>query len=113
MIGRTLVAKHAIKAVELALELAGGAGFYRANGLERRFRDIQGARYHPLQQGPQADYAGLDGARPARRQGVLGRVEIQVRTSRKWWISRTGAERTFRYVSTGSAESRHLQAGMA
>lgn len=58
MIGRTLVAKHAIKAVELALELAGGAGFYRANGLERCFRDIQGARYHPLQQGPQARYAG-------------------------------------------------------
>ena len=58
MIGRTLVAEHAIAAVELALELAGGAGFYRANGLERRFRDIQGARFHPLQQGPQATYAG-------------------------------------------------------
>lgn len=58
MIGRALVASHAIKAVELAMELAGGAGFYRANGLERCFRDIQGARYHPLQQGPQARYAG-------------------------------------------------------
>jgi alkylation response protein AidB-like acyl-CoA dehydrogenase len=58
MMGRALVAEHAIKAVELALELAGGAGFYRANGLERRFRDIQGARFHPLQQGPQATYAG-------------------------------------------------------
>jgi alkylation response protein AidB-like acyl-CoA dehydrogenase len=58
MIGRSLVAEHAIKAVELALELAGGAGFYRANGLERRFRDIQGARFHPLQQGPQAAYTG-------------------------------------------------------
>ena len=58
MIGRTLVAENAIKAVELALELAGGAGFYRANGLERRFRDIQGARFHPMQQGPQTSYAG-------------------------------------------------------
>jgi indole-3-acetate monooxygenase len=58
MMGRVLVAEHAIKAVELALELAGGAGFYRANGLERRFRDIQGARFHPLQQGPQATYSG-------------------------------------------------------
>lgn len=58
MIGRTLVAENAIRAVELALELAGGAGFYRKNGLERRFRDIQGARFHPLQQGPQAQYAG-------------------------------------------------------
>ncbi len=58
MIGRTLVADHAIKTVELALELAGGAGFYRSNGLERRFRDVQGARFHPLQHGPQAAYTG-------------------------------------------------------
>jgi len=58
MIGRTLVAKNAIEAVELAMELAGGAGFYRSAGLERRFRDIQGARFHPLQQGPQATYTG-------------------------------------------------------
>ncbi|MDR6754932.1 alkylation response protein AidB-like acyl-CoA dehydrogenase [Mycoplana sp. BE70] len=58
MIGRSLVAKNAIAAVELAMELAGGAGFYRSLGLERRFRDIQGARFHPLQPGPQAQYAG-------------------------------------------------------
>ncbi len=58
MMGKTLVAAHAIHAVELAMEAAGGAGFYRAQGLERRFRDIQGARYHPLQSGPQALYAG-------------------------------------------------------
>ncbi|GGC75176.1 acyl-CoA dehydrogenase family protein [Chelatococcus reniformis] len=58
MIGRALVARHAISATELALELAGGAGFYRRHGLERHFRDIQGARYHPLQAGPQAHYAG-------------------------------------------------------
>jgi indole-3-acetate monooxygenase len=58
MIGRQLVARHAIASVEYAMELAGGAGFYRAAGLERRFRDIQAARYHPLQSGPQTDYAG-------------------------------------------------------
>jgi alkylation response protein AidB-like acyl-CoA dehydrogenase len=58
MIGKHLVTRHAIAAVELALELAGGAGFYRAAGLERKFRDIQAARYHPLQSGPQAQYAG-------------------------------------------------------
>jgi alkylation response protein AidB-like acyl-CoA dehydrogenase len=58
MIGRTLVARHAIQAVEYAMELAGGAGFYRVNGLERKFRDVQGARYHPLQAGPQAEFAG-------------------------------------------------------
>lgn len=55
---RTLVAENALRAVELAMELAGGAGFYRTAGLERRFRDMQGARYHPLQQGPQTRYAG-------------------------------------------------------
>jgi alkylation response protein AidB-like acyl-CoA dehydrogenase len=58
MMGRQLVARHAIATVELAMELAGGAGFFRATGLERRFRDIQAARYHPLQSGPQAQYAG-------------------------------------------------------
>ncbi|UFN50035.1 acyl-CoA dehydrogenase family protein [Roseomonas sp. OT10] len=58
MIGRALVAENAIRAVGLALELAGGAGFTRENGLERLFRDIQGARFHPLQSGPQARYAG-------------------------------------------------------
>ena len=58
MIGKTLGADHAIRAVELAMELASGAGFYRAAGLERRFRDIQGARYHAMQRGPQSQYAG-------------------------------------------------------
>ena len=58
MIGRQLVERHAIAAVEYAMEVAGGAGFYRSAGLERRFRDIQAARYHPLQAGPQAEYAG-------------------------------------------------------
>lgn len=58
MMAKTLVADHAIRTVELAMELAGGAGFYRSAGLERCFRDIQGARYHPMQRGPQAQYAG-------------------------------------------------------
>lgn len=58
MMGRQLVERHAIAAVELGLQLAGGAGFFRAAGLERCFRDIQAARYHPLQAGPQAMYAG-------------------------------------------------------
>lgn len=58
MTGKQLVTRHAIATVELAMELAGGAGFYRTARLERRFRDIQAARYHPLQSGPQAQYAG-------------------------------------------------------
>jgi alkylation response protein AidB-like acyl-CoA dehydrogenase len=58
MIGKALVTRHAIAAVEYAMEVAGGIGFYRSAGLERKFRDIQAARYHPLQAGPQAEYAG-------------------------------------------------------
>jgi indole-3-acetate monooxygenase len=58
MMGRYLVAEHAIRAVVLAMEAAGGAAYFRNYGLERRFRDIQGARYHPMQSGPQAEYAG-------------------------------------------------------
>lgn len=58
MTGKRILTEHAIRAVELAMEAAGGPGFYRAPGLERRFRDIQGARYHPLQAGPHAEYAG-------------------------------------------------------
>jgi alkylation response protein AidB-like acyl-CoA dehydrogenase len=58
MMAKHLLARHAIEAVEFAMEAAGGAGFYRSQGLERRFRDIQGVRYHPLQTGPQALYAG-------------------------------------------------------
>jgi alkylation response protein AidB-like acyl-CoA dehydrogenase len=40
------------------MELASGAGFYRDLGLERLFRDVQGARYHPLRGSPQLTYAG-------------------------------------------------------
>lgn len=58
MIGRTLAAKAAIATVERAMEAAGGAAFYRSQGLERAFRDIQGARFHPLQEKPQLRYAG-------------------------------------------------------
>jgi alkylation response protein AidB-like acyl-CoA dehydrogenase len=58
MIGKQLVAQHAIAVVEFAMEVAGGAGFYRSVGLERKFREIQAARYHPLQSGPQAQCTG-------------------------------------------------------
>jgi alkylation response protein AidB-like acyl-CoA dehydrogenase len=58
MIGRRLVEENVIRTVELAMELAGGASFYRSTELERRFRDIQAARYHPLQKEVQAEYAG-------------------------------------------------------
>jgi alkylation response protein AidB-like acyl-CoA dehydrogenase len=47
---RALVGRAALEVGSKALDVAGGAGFYRAAGLEQRFRDLQGARFHPLQQ---------------------------------------------------------------
>jgi alkylation response protein AidB-like acyl-CoA dehydrogenase len=58
MMGRALLARHALAAVELAMESAGGGAIYRDNELERSFRDIQGARYHPMQTGQQQAFAG-------------------------------------------------------
>ncbi len=58
MMAQRIFTENALRAVELAMEVAGGQGFYRAQGLERRFRDIQGARFHPMQQCQQAEYAG-------------------------------------------------------
>lgn len=58
MTGRTLVARGAIAAVEKAMAAVGGAGFYRDAGLERIWRDVQAARYHPLQEAAQARLAG-------------------------------------------------------
>lgn len=58
LIGRTLAGRGAVRAVEKAMEVTGGAGFYRAPGLERVWRDVQAARYHPLQEKPQLRYTG-------------------------------------------------------
>jgi alkylation response protein AidB-like acyl-CoA dehydrogenase len=53
MINRTLVARGVLGTVDAAMNVAGGAAFYRRFGLEQLFRDAQGARFHPLQEGPQ------------------------------------------------------------
>lgn len=57
-IHRALVARGALRTVELAMEVAGGAAYFRRTGLERLFRDVQGARYHPLTPGAQRRLAG-------------------------------------------------------
>lgn len=55
---RTIVGRSAIETVERAMEAAGGVAFYRSLGLERAFRDVQAARFHPLQEKPQLRYSG-------------------------------------------------------
>lgn len=58
MTGRTVAGRAAIRTAELAMEVAGGGAFYKGSVIERAFRDVQGARFHPLQEKPQLLYAG-------------------------------------------------------
>jgi len=55
---RALLGRSTRACVDKAMELAGGSSFFRANKLERLFRDIQGVRFHPLQDKPQTIMAG-------------------------------------------------------
>jgi alkylation response protein AidB-like acyl-CoA dehydrogenase len=55
---RALVARGARKTVDLALEVAGGMSYHRRSGIERLFRDVQGARFHPLRDHQQRRLAG-------------------------------------------------------
>ena len=41
MVVRTLVARSVLGTVDAAMNVAGGAGYFRVNGLERLFRDAQ------------------------------------------------------------------------
>lgn len=58
MTGRTVAGRAAIRSAELAIELAGGSAFYKGSPIERAFRDVQGARFHPLQEPAQKDLSG-------------------------------------------------------
>jgi alkylation response protein AidB-like acyl-CoA dehydrogenase len=55
---KTNVANATINVVTKAMEIVGGQGLYRDFGLERLFRDVQGARYHPLPQAEQVKFSG-------------------------------------------------------
>ena len=55
---KTISTNAAIRTVEKAMMVAGGAAYFRGMGLERRFRDIQAARYHPLQEPKQHRFSG-------------------------------------------------------
>jgi alkylation response protein AidB-like acyl-CoA dehydrogenase len=58
MTGRTLVAKAVLNVADSAMEVAGGSAIYRKVGLEKLFRDLQGARYHPLREEAQRKLSG-------------------------------------------------------
>jgi alkylation response protein AidB-like acyl-CoA dehydrogenase len=58
MTGRVLVADSVLKAVDRAMEIAGGRAFYRNFGLEKLFRDAQGVRFHPIREEAQRQLSG-------------------------------------------------------
>lgn len=58
LMARTLTGQAAVRTVEKAFELVGGRAFYRSLELERIFRDVQAARFHPVAEKPQQQFAG-------------------------------------------------------
>jgi alkylation response protein AidB-like acyl-CoA dehydrogenase len=55
---KTIVARAVVRVGYLAMEVAGGGSFFRALGLERCIRDIQGVRFHPLHEARQYQFSG-------------------------------------------------------
>jgi alkylation response protein AidB-like acyl-CoA dehydrogenase len=58
MTGRTLVGRATTRVLEKAMAVVGGRSFYRSVGLERMFRDVQGARFHRPQEQNQLHGSG-------------------------------------------------------
>lgn len=52
------VAEACMQTVSEAMDAIGGKSFYRKNTLERLFRDVQGARFHPIPQWDQYAFTG-------------------------------------------------------
>lgn len=68
LIRKTLVANACIATANKAMEVVGGRSFFRKMELERLFRDIQAAPYHPLSEKKQHYFTGhfaLYGTLPA------------------------------------------------
>ncbi len=55
---KTICARHVIATAEKAMEVTGGAGFFRKLGLERLLRDANGAQFHPLPEKRQHLFTG-------------------------------------------------------
>lgn len=48
MAAKRCVAEEGIAVCDLAMEIAGGAAFYKGNAIERCYRDIRAIKFHPL-----------------------------------------------------------------
>lgn len=58
VIRKTICAKAVIDTVQKAMEVCGGASYFRGFGLERLLRDVYGAHYHPLPEKKQLVFTG-------------------------------------------------------
>jgi alkylation response protein AidB-like acyl-CoA dehydrogenase len=58
LVRKTIVAKSVLATVQKAVEISGGAGFYRRFKLERLLRDAHAAQFHPLQEKRQQHFTG-------------------------------------------------------
>jgi acyl-CoA dehydrogenase len=56
--GRSNLVRALMATADKALELANGSAYLRRHPIERLFRDIQGARFHPLTPSMQRDFSG-------------------------------------------------------
>jgi acyl-CoA dehydrogenase len=58
LVRRTIMGGAVLRTLDKAMEVAGGASFFRAAKLERLFRDIQASRFHPLPEKQQTRLTG-------------------------------------------------------
>jgi acyl-CoA dehydrogenase len=56
--GKRSVVEEAITVTDLAMDVVGGASFYRSSPLERLYRDARAGKYHPLTPEATLTYAG-------------------------------------------------------
>ncbi len=48
MIAKREIALAGVEVCDIAMELGGGAGFFKGSTIERAYRDVRGAKFHPL-----------------------------------------------------------------
>ena len=58
LVRKTLASNAVIGTAAKALEVAGGAGYLRANGIERLLRDAYASQFHPLPERKQQEFTG-------------------------------------------------------
>ena len=58
LVRKTVCAQACVEAVDKALELSGGRGFFRRSTLERLVRDVRAGSYHPLPERKQVRFSG-------------------------------------------------------